>query len=151
VAGSSSSSSGPSSPSFELIELLLVVQLLELLLLLELVELLVVQLLVRLVPLRGAATLLRRALADREAVGEQDLVGRGAQVGPEVPARRVLEDRSRQVLDQRRDLGRGRKAVLRRGGLAAPQLALQGEGAVHDGLRLATALGLRAERRDAHG
>ena len=59
------------------------------------------------VPLGRPAALLGGAVADREAVGEQDLVGGRAQVRAEMAGRRVLEDRPRQLLERDRGLGRG--------------------------------------------
>ena len=50
------------------------------------------------VPLRGLATLLATPLADRQPIGQQDLVGRGPQVRAQVPAGCIPQDGPGEVL-----------------------------------------------------
>ena len=102
-------------------------------------------------PLLGAAALLGAALADREPVGEQDLVGGRAQVAAEVPAGRVARGSRgsgpRSPAAVSAAVGR---AVGGRGGLAAPELALECRAPDRRRLDLAALLGLGAQRRDPH-
>src|SRR5690606_11353 len=95
------------------------------------------------------AALRGRALAHRQALGQQNLVGGRSQIGAEVAAGRVLEDRSRELLELRGHV-RGGQLVVAGRRLAAPQLALDRDRAVDDLLDGAALLRLRAERRDAH-
>src|SRR5205814_314669 len=76
-------------------------------------------------PLRGLATLLGPALADRESVGEQDLVGGRPEVRAEMATRRVSEDGATQLLDSRGRLDRPHVAVSPRRRFAHPELALE--------------------------
>ena len=90
------------------------------------------------------------ALADRESVGEQDLVGGRPEVRAEMATRSVSEDGATQLLDSRGRLDRPHVAVSPRCRVAYPELALERERPVDDRLRRRPIAGLRAERRDSH-
>ena len=99
----------------------------------------------RAVPLLSPTALLGDALTDGQPVREEDLVGGGPQVGAQMAAGGIPQDRAKQVLDRRRDLARPGAVVARHGEAAAPQLALQRQAAVDDRLDLVAMLRLGAQ------
>ena len=90
------------------------------------------------------------AVADREAVGKQDLVGGGSQVGAQVTGGRVLEDRPRQLLELGGGLGGRRRPRRPRGGSPLHSSRSSADRPVDDRLDLGATLGLGAERGDPH-
>ena len=102
------------------------------------------------VPLGRARRRSPRALAEGEALGQQRLVGGGAEVAAELAGDAAAQDRPQQLLDLGGDLrGAGGPSAPSR--LAAPELALERDRLLDDAAwRRSRSLGVLGQRGDAH-